>query len=190
MLSNRVAALRTFVYPETDLKTPPVDELTLGSYASVTREVGSFLELTNGGFVFAKHVMATAFTHAPDYVFTAGRLLHTPYLWGGRTPKGIDCSGLVQLALEMAGIDIPRDTDQQADALAQPLPTHWRDYDWQRGDLVFFKGHVGIMTGVDHIIHANAYSMDVTVEPLLDLVRRGNEITALALGSKLKQSIY
>ena len=180
MMSNRVAALRTFVYPEPDFKTPPVDELTLGSYVSFVGQTGKFLELPNGGFVFAAHVMATEFANTNDYVFTAGRLLHTPYLWGGRTPKGIDCSGLVQLVLEMAGIEGPRDSDQQREAFGQPLETHWRDRAWQRGDIVFFPGHIGIMTGVDHIIHANAFTMDTTVEPLADLVGRGNEVLAVA----------
>jgi hypothetical protein len=180
MLSNRVTALRTFVFPEPDVKAPPVDELTLGSFASVAGKQGDFLELANGGFVFAGHVMATEFAREGDYVFTAGRMLHTPYLWGGRTPKGLDCSGLVQLSLEMADIEAPRDSDQQCEAFAKLLDSHWRDRAWKRGDLVFFKGHVGIMTGTDHIIHANAHTMDVTVEPLLDLVTRGNEVVAAA----------
>lgn len=180
MMSNRVMALRTFVYPKPDLKTPPIDELTLGSFVSISGQQGNFLELMSGGFVFAGHVAATEFANTPDYVFTAGRLLHVPYLWGGRTPRGIDCSGLVQLALEMAGIDIPRDSDQQREAIGKPLDYPWRDRAWRRGDIVFFPGHIGIMTGIDHIIHANAYTMDTTVEPLADLVARGNEILAVA----------
>jgi cell wall-associated NlpC family hydrolase len=186
MMSNRVTALRTFVYPEANIKTPPLDELTLGSYASIGGQQGRFLELSNGGFVHANHVMATQFAHTTDYVFTAGRLLHTPYLWGGRTPKGIDCSGLLQLVLEMAGIDAPRDSDQQREAFGKPLDSHWRDRAWHRGDIVFFQGHVGLMTGIDHIIHANAHTMDVTVEPLIDLVSRGNEILAVAAADLLR----
>jgi cell wall-associated NlpC family hydrolase len=180
MMSNRVTALRTYVFPEPNIKTPPMDELTLGSYVSISGKEGSFLELADGGFVFSSHIMATEFANTADYVFTAGRLLHTPYLWGGRTPSGIDCSGLVQLVLEMAGIDAPRDSDQQREHFGQELDCHWRDRSWKRGDLVFFPGHVGIMTGVDHIIHANAHTMDTTVEPLLDLVARGNEVLRYA----------
>lgn len=180
MLSNRVNALRTFVYPAPDMKLPPVDELTLGSFTAIAGQQDKYLELANGGFVFAAHVMATEYTLTPDYVFTAGRMLHTPYLWGGRTPKGIDCSGLIQLCLEMAGIDCPRDSDQQRDAFAKPLTTHWRDTQWRRGDIVFFDGHVGMMTDLNHIIHANAHTMDVTVEPLADLVGRGNPVIAVA----------
>jgi hypothetical protein len=179
MMSNRVTALRTFVYPEPDMKSPPFDELTLGSFVSISGKKNGFLELANGGFIYESHVMATEFANAADYVFTAGRLLHTPYLWGGRTPKGIDCSGLVQLSLEMAGIDAPRDSDLQRAAFGKPLAAHWRDLAWQRGDIVFFGGHAGFMTSNDHIIHANAFTMDVTVEPLADLVSRGKEILAM-----------
>jgi len=179
MMSNRVTALRTFVYPKPDMKAPPIDELTLGSFVSVSGKQGRFLELANGGFVFDSHVMATEFAHARDYVFTAGRMLHCPYLWGGRTPKGIDCSGFTQLCLEMAGIEAPRDADLQCKAFGKPLNAHWRDRAWKRGDMVFFKTHVGFMTNSDHIIHANAHTMDVTVEPLADLVGRGNDILAV-----------
>jgi hypothetical protein len=182
MMSNRVTALRTFVYPEPDFRTPPCDELTLGSFVSISGKSGRFLELSNGGFVFESHVMATEFANTADYVFTAGRLLHTPYLWGGRTPKGIDCSAMIQLCLEMAGIDAPRDCDLQCAAFGKPLDAHWRDLAWQRGDIVFLSdkvNHAGFMTDSSHIIHANAsFTMDVTVEPLVDLVARGIEIIA------------
>jgi len=187
MMSNRIIALRTFVYPEPDMKKPPMDELTLGSFVSVAGKKGDFLELNDGGFVFAKHIASTDAARAPDYIFTAGRMLGTPYLWGGRTPKGIDCSGLVQIALEMAGIDVPRDTDQQCDALAKPLASHWRDYAWHRGDVVFFPGHVGIMTGVDHILHASTHSMDVVVEPLAEVVARNKEVTGVACAADLQK---
>ncbi|MDD4615805.1 MAG: NlpC/P60 family protein [Alphaproteobacteria bacterium] len=178
MMSNRVTALCTFVYPEPDIKAPPVDELTLGSFVSIAGKTDRFLELTSGGFVFEAHVMATEYANAADYVFTAGRLLHTPYLWGGRTPKGIDCSGLVQLSLEMAGFDAPRDSDLQREAFGKPLEIHWRDMLWKRGDIVFFDGHVGFMADAENLIHANVHTMDVTVETLLDVVSRGSEIVA------------
>ena len=176
-LSNRVQVLRTFVYPEPDLKSPPIDELTLGSFVSFSGRSGAFVQLTSGGYVFAGHIKPADEALTSDYVFTAGRLLNVPYLWGGRTPRGIDCSGLVQLALEMAGIDCPRDSDQQAAAFGRPLTCHWRDMGWRRGDLVFFSGHVGIMTGAEHIIHASGHHMQVVVEPLVEAVlARGNDI--------------
>ncbi len=178
-LSYRVSALATFVYPEPDMKSPPLDTLTLGSYVRVGRREDSFVSLATGGYLIAAHVQSAEECKTDDYVFTAGRMLHVPYLWGGRTPRGIDCSGLVQLVLDMAGIDCPRDSDQQREAFGLPLPRHWRDTAWKRGDIVFFKGHVGIMTGTDHILHASGHHMAVVVEPLIQaVVTRGNEIEA------------
>ncbi len=169
-LSSRINVLRTYIYPEPDVKSPPIDELTLGSYVRLGASEGKFRKLATGGYVFAKHAAPATDTTTTDYVFTAGRLLNVPYLWGGRTPRGIDCSGLIQLSLEMAGVDCPRDSDQQREAFGKSLPCHWRDVPWRRGDIVFMKGHVGIMTGPDHMIHASGYHMLVTVEPLIDAV--------------------
>jgi len=178
-LSSRISVLRTFVYLRPDLKSPPIDELTLGSYVRPLAQEGDFRKLASGGYVFAKHIVAAKDIMVADYVFTAGRMMNVPYLWGGRTPKGLDCSGLVQLALDIAGIDAPRDSDQQCQVFGQPLPRHWRDMAWQRGDLVFFTGHVGIMTGPEHMIHASAVDMKVTVDPLVKAVfDRGSDIIA------------
>ncbi len=152
-LSNRIVALRTFVYPEPNMKMPPLDELTLGSFIKPVRAVNDFIELESGGFVFAKHAALATQSLARDYVFTAGSMLNVPYLWGGRTPRGIDCSGLVQLALDMAGLDIPRDSDQQREAIGEDLPCHWRDMSWKRGDVVFFPGACGL-----HDRRGSAYS--------------------------------
>lgn len=177
-LSSRISALRTFVYPEPDVRSHPVDELTLGSYVRLGAEEARFRKIVSGGYVFSAHTAPANSILAADYIFTAGRMLHVPYLWGGRTPRGIDCSGLVQLVLDIAGFECPRDSDMQQEAFGKPLPVHWRDMPWYRGDVVFFPGHVGIMTGPDNIIHANAHSMSVNVEPLFDVVMRGAEIIA------------
>jgi hypothetical protein len=178
-LSKRINVLRTFVYPEPSIKVPPVDELTFGSYVGLIGSEGQFHQLASGGFVFARHVIPAVPSMTADYVFTAGRLLKVPYLWGGRTPQGIDCSGLVQLSLEIAGYECPRDSDQQREVFGRPLPVHWRDMPWKRGDLVFFDGHVGIMTNSTSIIHASGHDMEVVVEPLFDVVMRGTEILAM-----------
>lgn len=180
-LSHRVGVLRTFVYPEPDVKTPPMDELTLGAHVEPGEAEGKFIAMPSGGYVFAEHIVPAEAAFTPDYVFTAGRLLGIPYLWGGRTPKGLDCSGFVQLALELAGIDAPRDSDQQRQAFGQPLENHWRDTAWKRGDLVFFPGHIGIMTGTDHMIHAHGHHMLVTVEPLLDFMTRNRDMEILGM---------
>lgn len=177
-LSYRMRELETFVYPEPDLKSPPMDVLTLGSYVRLDGTEKEFSKLASGGYIFSKHVMPSSELETTDYVFTAGRLLNVPYLWGGRTPKGVDCSGLIQLALWLSNIEAPRDSDQQREAFGQPLQDHWRDRAWQRGDIVFFPGHVGIMTNISDMIHASAYDMKVVVEPLYDVVMRGNEILA------------
>ena len=117
-----------------------------------------------------------------------GCLLNTPYLWGGRTPQGIDCSGFVQLALSLADIDVPRDSDLQREALGKPLAAHWRDYAWKRGDVVFFCGHVGIMTGGESLIHASGHHMHVVVEPLEEAVAvRGNDVQAVATAEELRK---
>lgn len=172
----RISVPHTFTYMEPDIKSPVQDTLTLGCYVSITQELEKFYKLTCGNYVFRGHVALAKDTLNPDIVYTAGRLLHTPYLWGGRTPLGIDCSGLVQLAFEMAGRDCPRDSDLQFSEFGQSLPQHWRDMAWRRGDLVFFKGHVGIMADNDHLLHANATHMQVVAEPLADMIARNNEI--------------
>lgn len=179
-LANRIKALHTFVYIKPDVKSAPLDRLTLGSYVSVMRQTGPFVELASGGFVYAKHVAPSQDILVRDYVLTAGRLLGVPYLWGGRTPLGLDCSGLVQLSLEIAGVvEMPRDCDQQIKFLGQPFNEDWRKAIWKRGDIVFFTPHhVGIMTGQDHIINANDFAMQVAVEPLVDVIARGYEIIA------------
>lgn len=183
-LSHRVRVPHTFVYSAADIHSPIMDSLTLGSYVHVVVENEKFLALGSGGYIFTHHVAPTMDMLVRDYACTAGQMLGVPYLWGGRTPMGIDCSGLVQLALELAGFDCPRDSDQQMAAFGQSLPVHWRDVAWHRGDLVFFldptkKNHVGIVADAYNIIHATENVMLVTSEPLSDVVERGYEIIAV-----------
>jgi cell wall-associated NlpC family hydrolase len=164
--THRVAVLRTYVYPSPDIKTPPLVLLSLNSLLPVAGDVGRFVALKSGGFVIAEH-LRTLDEHAGDFVDVALAFCGTPYLWGGRTSLGVDCSGLVQLASEAAGLACPRDTDMQVKEIGRQL-------DWQadgaltRGDLVFWDGHVGIMAGPRDLVHASAYQMVVVEEPLAE----------------------
>ncbi len=158
--THRVATLRTYVYLEPDGKAPALDLLSLNARVACDGEEGKFLALAGGGFIPTRHLVAEG-EAAPDHVAVAEQFLGAPYLWGGRTSIGLDCSGLVQLAAEAAGYACPRDADMQAAAFGEPVdPEALR-----RGDLVFWEGHVGIMTSAEHLLHANAHHMAVELEP-------------------------
>lgn len=159
-----VTALRTFLYPMPDLKRPPRAHLSLGARLVATGREGDYLA-TPGGFVFAGHCRESGYV-VPDFAATAERLVGTPYLWGGRTSLGLDCSGLVQLCLHFAGRDCPRDADMQERALGTELPDEPGGL--KRGDLVFWRGHVGMMLDGTRLIHANGHHMAVAVEPLAE----------------------
>jgi cell wall-associated NlpC family hydrolase len=173
--THRVTALRSFVFPEPDLKTPPLDVLTLGTATAVIGEDRGYRRLALGGWVYGKH-LSVLDDVAPDIAATARRFLGVPYLWGGKTSLGLDCSGLVQVALAAAGRDVPRDSDQQGKAIGTPVAI---GAPLRRGDVVFFPGHVGIMADDRHLIHANACHMMVTEEPLANVVARGASITGI-----------
>jgi cell wall-associated NlpC family hydrolase len=168
--THRVAALRTYVYSEPDGKTPPLCLLSLNALVAAGPERGKFLALEGGGFIFASH-MARIGAIERDFVAVAERFLGTPYLWGGRTSVGLDCSGLVQLAVEAAGHSAPRDADMQAAELGRLLNLRKGDT-LRRGDLVFWDGHVGIMTSGKDFLHANAFHMTVEAEPFAEAKRR------------------
>jgi hypothetical protein len=173
--THRVSAIRTFLFPEPDLKSPTLDVLSLTSRVAVAGEKNGFAELEQGGWVFMKHLAGLGDV-APDYVATARKLTGVPYLWGGKTSMGLDCSGLVQVALDAAGLSVPRDSDQQAKSIGEAVAD---TSELRRGDIVFFPGHVGIMTGPDLLLHANAFHMMVTEEPLAEVAARGAQITGV-----------
>jgi cell wall-associated NlpC family hydrolase len=166
--THRISALRTYVYPEPDGKTPPLALLSLNAGIAAPRKEGRFLALEGGGFVVGSHA-APVDTAEPDFVAVAEAFVGTPYLWGGRTSIGTDCSGLVQLALEAAGRASPRDADMQAQELGRLVDP--KDA-LRRGDLVFWEGHVGIMTSGKDFLHANAFHMAVAAEPFAQAKRR------------------
>lgn len=181
--THRVRALRTFVYPGPSIKLPPMEALSLGAVLAVTGESGDFFTTGSGGYIFKQH-LGPRDQHEPDFVAVAERFLNVPYLWGGKTSLGLDCSALVQLALAAAGIAAPRDSDLQETGLGEPVTADDSLDGLTRGDLVFWKGHVGVMRDPDTLLHATAFSMSVISEPLRPardriLARKGGPITAI-----------
>lgn len=167
-----VAAPRTFAYSGPDLKTPAAFALSVGSRLTATGESETrgtrYLTLEGGQSVVAGHCLVVDETAGSDYVAIAARFLETPYLWGGRSGFGLDCSALVQLSMMMTGRTAPRDSDMQAAGLGTPIE---RDA-LRRGDLVFWKGHVAIMEDEKTILHANGHTMSVAREGLEAAIER------------------
>lgn len=181
--THRICVNRTFVYPAADIKALPLAALPREARVKVEDKEGAFARLAGGGFLCLRHLKLLN-EKTLDFVAIAEELLGSPYFWGGRSSLGIDCSGLVQVALAEAGVGVPRDTDLQERALGAPLPVSERMYEWRRGDLVFWKGHVGIMRDGQSLLHANAHHMLVVAEPLAtarDRIRQsgGGAITAV-----------
>jgi cell wall-associated NlpC family hydrolase len=163
--THRVRALRTFVYPGPNLKLPYAGFLSLNTTVAVQAVEGQYAGLASGGFVFADHLADWGEREA-DFVGVAERLLGTPYLWGGKTSLGLDCSGLVQTALAATGVQVPRDSDMQERQLGAPVEIRPDLGGLQRGDLIFWKGHVGIMLDATRLLHATGHTMAVSIEPL------------------------
>lgn len=165
--AHKVSALRTFLFPGPDIKLPPRDALVFGSRIAVRSISGGFA-LTTDGCLPAVHV-TPADARESDFVAVAARFLGLPYLWGGRSSLGIDCSGLVQTALAATGIRAPRDSDMQEKAIGTAIQ---HDAPIRRGDLLFWPGHVGIAEDAETLLHANAFHMAVAREPLAGAIER------------------
>ncbi|MCC8931807.1 NlpC/P60 family protein [Rhizobium sp. 'Codium 1'] len=167
-----VTVPRTFVYRGADLRFPTRTALSMGSRLTIVREAETrgtrYLLLSDGGALVSRHLRPVSDPPAPDYVAVAALFLETPYLWGGKSGFGIDCSGLVQLAMRLAGLEAPRDSDMQAAGLGVPIER----CDLRRGDLVFWKGHVAIMEDETTMIHANGHTMTVARETLEAAIER------------------
>ncbi len=163
--THRVCVNRTFVYQCPDIKMSARRFSPLGAAVRVTGTEGPFAQIGPNAYVFADHLRPFN-EREEDFVAVAERFLHVPYLWGGKTSLGIDCSGLVQIALDAAGVAAPRDTDLQQKALGAPIAVGAELTGLKRGDLVFWPGHVGIMQGNSMLLHASAHPMLVVSEPL------------------------
>jgi cell wall-associated NlpC family hydrolase len=180
--THKVVALRTLVFPGPSIKLTPREALPLGARIAVARRDDRMAVTPSGGYVPAVH-LAPIDVDETDFVAVAERFLGVPYLWGGKTALGLDCSGLVQIALAACGISCPRDSDMQEEALGSPVAAATDRSNLQRGDLVFWTGHVAIVRDRATFLHANAFHMAVAIEPIDDAVARiraaGGEVSGI-----------
>jgi cell wall-associated NlpC family hydrolase len=177
--THKVAALRTFAFPGPSIKLPPLEALPLGATLAIARVADRLAVTASGAYVPEVHLKPVG-EFEPDFVAVAERFVGVPYLWGGKTALGLDCSGLVQVSLHACGIACPRDSDMQEAALGSAVAGRAA---LERGDLIFWKGHVAIVRDRNTMIHANAYHMAVAIEPIAEALARisaaGSEVTTV-----------
>jgi cell wall-associated NlpC family hydrolase len=160
--TDRVVARHALIYAAPAVKARPVGALPFGALVAAGPAEGGFRALAAGGFMPAPHLAALDAARPADWVAVAESLLGAPYLWGGRSAAGVDCSGLVQVARQAAGFACLRDSDMQREAPGEAVAPGAE----RRGDLICWRGHIGIMTSAADLLHANAHHMAVAVEPL------------------------
>jgi hypothetical protein len=161
----QVTALMAPVFSAADLKTPVRDLLPLNSAVPVLARQGDYVRIGDSRYLHRRHLEPSALK---DFVAIAERFLGVAYVWGGKTAAGLDCSGLIQTALQATGKTAPRDTDMMEKALGDAVSLS----DIKRGDLVFWKGHMGVMLDEARLLHANAFHMAVAIEPLAEAMAR------------------
>jgi cell wall-associated NlpC family hydrolase len=165
--THKVIVPRTFTYPAASMKLSAMSALSMGSAVQIVEIKGDFSRTSQGEYIWASHLCGLQDVQL-DFVSVAEQFLHVPYLWGGKTSLGLDCSGLVQISLQAAGIEAPRDSDMQFNELGVSVELK----NVQRGDLVFWRGHVGIMVDSSILLHANGYHMVVVKENFAGAIAR------------------
>lgn len=166
--THRIRPPRTWAYAAPDIKSAALTPLSMNALARVVGEAeNGFLPVEGLGWVYAAH-LAPIGEFETDPVNVAWSFVGSPYLWGGRDSQGLDCSGLVQQAFYACGRFCPRDTDQQMELFSEPAPLS----ELARGDLIFWRGHVGVMIDHERLLHANAFHMAVAIETLAAAVAR------------------
>lgn len=180
--THRISVPRALVFEAPNIRARLACTLPLSARVRVGETIHgkeTFHRLSSGGFVLDQHVRSVG-TSPGDFVALAETYVGTPYLWGGKTWEGLDCSGLVQLSIEATGGAAPRDSDMQAELIGERLPP---DAALERGDVVFWRGHVGIMLDDTRLLHANGFHMMTVVEPLAEardrLGAHGLPVTAI-----------
>lgn len=179
--THKVTALTTLAFPGPSIKLPPVTSLPMGARVSIAREDDIFA-VTAGGLHLPRQHLGPLDAREPDFVAVAERFVGSPYLWGGKSAAGIDCSGLVQVSLTAAGTGCPRDSDMQCAGLGRELNTADLKQ-LTRGDLIFWKGHVAIVRDAETIVHANAHHMATVIEDTQRAIARikaaGSDVVAI-----------
>ncbi len=176
---HQVAALHCHLYTEPDLKRPTAGIISMSARVKIIDIDGKFCRIASGYWLHSRHLVSLDY-NTQDLIGTAVKFIGVPYLWGGRTAQGLDCSSLVQITMAMAGIPAPRDSDLQEAGLGTPVAMdNPRDFSRiEEGDLVFFPGHVGLFVNDWRFLHASAFDMQVSLHGFSDVLDRANSDNA------------